>query len=282
MAGVGFEEFSVPPGSELALPPLFGGNILESELETEVEFVDGGLSGDNLQDEEEEESQQRQRELGRRKIQALCRRCKEMEQVGRGCRVGWSWIRIQGWGPNLALSPEPSHLARLGSNLSDSGSGQGPDVSLALCPPYRFLMRVLDSYGDDYRQSQLTIVLEDEGSPSTEAPTPGNTENEPPEKETPRRFPGPPPAGPEPKSPSQAETPTGKKRRRHGREDKEQRGRRLAPALLPIDDFPAQLKEEDEFPCDQDAVLTSSWPLPRPKLLPYPKFSSPGACADFD
>uniref|UniRef100_A0A674J009 TCF3 fusion partner n=1 Tax=Terrapene triunguis TaxID=2587831 RepID=A0A674J009_9SAUR len=147
-------------------------------------------------------------------------------------------------------------------------------------------MRVLDSYGDDYRQSQLTIVLEDEGSPSTEAPTPGNTENEPPEKETPRRFPGPPPAGPEPKSPSQAETPTGKKRRRHGREDKEQRGRRLAPALLPMDDFPAQvlLKEEDEFPCDQDAVLSSSWPLPRPrdKLLHYPKFSSPGACADFD
>nr|XP_048688604.1 TCF3 fusion partner isoform X2 [Caretta caretta] len=81
MAGVGFEEFSVPPGSELALPPLFGGNILESELETEVEFVDGGLSGDNLQDEEEEESQQRQRELGRRKIQALARRCKEIEQV---------------------------------------------------------------------------------------------------------------------------------------------------------------------------------------------------------
>uniref|UniRef100_A0A8C3HC51 Uncharacterized protein n=1 Tax=Chrysemys picta bellii TaxID=8478 RepID=A0A8C3HC51_CHRPI len=117
MAGVGFEEFSVPPGSELAL-----------ELETEVEFVDGGLSGDNLQDEEEEESQQRQRELGRRKIQALCRRCKEMEQVGRGCR--------------------------------------GPDVSLALCPPYRFLMRVLDSYGDDYRQSQLTIVLEEGCSPS--------------------------------------------------------------------------------------------------------------------
>uniref|UniRef100_A0A674IUP2 TCF3 fusion partner n=1 Tax=Terrapene triunguis TaxID=2587831 RepID=A0A674IUP2_9SAUR len=105
MAGVGFEEFSVPPGSELALPPLFGGNILESELETEVEFVDGGLSGDNLQDEEEEESQQRQRELGRRKIQALGRRCKEIEQVGRGCRWGWSWT--QGWGRNLAPPPEP-------------------------------------------------------------------------------------------------------------------------------------------------------------------------------
>eukprot|EP00079_Xenopus_tropicalis_P018729 XP_004920899.1 PREDICTED: TCF3 fusion partner-like [Xenopus tropicalis] len=81
MAGVGFEEFSVPPGSELALPPLFGGNILESELETEVEFVDGGLSGDNLQDEEEEEAQQRQRELHRRKFLTLSRRCKEIELV---------------------------------------------------------------------------------------------------------------------------------------------------------------------------------------------------------
>ncbi|MEE6482932.1 hypothetical protein FKM82_013385 [Ascaphus truei] len=81
MAAVSFEEFSVPPGSELALPPLFGGNILESELETEVEFVDGGLSGDNLQDEEEEEALQRQRELHRRKFLALSRRCKEIEQV---------------------------------------------------------------------------------------------------------------------------------------------------------------------------------------------------------
>ncbi|XP_067402559.1 TCF3 fusion partner [Emydura macquarii macquarii] len=251
MAGVGFEEFSVPPGSELALPPLFGGNILESELETEVEFVDGGLSGDNLQEEEEEESQQRQRELGHRKIQALGRRCKELEQVNE--RV----------------------LNRL---------HQVQKITRRLKQERRFLMRVLDSYGDDYRQSQLTIVLEDEGSPSTEAPTPGNTENEPPEKETPRRFPGPPLAGPEPKSPSQAETPSGKKRRRHGREDKEQRGRRPAPALLPIDDFPVQIKGEDEFPCNQDAVLGPSWPPPRhrDKLLHYPKFSSPRACNEFD
>lgn len=76
MAGVGFEEFSVPPGSELALPPLFGGNILESELETEVEFADGGL-----QEEEEEEGVLRQQEMTRRKCQALARRCKELEQV---------------------------------------------------------------------------------------------------------------------------------------------------------------------------------------------------------
>ncbi|XP_025919678.1 TCF3 fusion partner [Apteryx rowi] len=81
MAGVGFEEFSAPPGSELALPPLFGGNILESELETEVEFVDGGLSGEALPGAEQDESRQHQRQLARRKLQALGHRCREIEQV---------------------------------------------------------------------------------------------------------------------------------------------------------------------------------------------------------
>uniref|UniRef100_A0A8B9MK17 TCF3 fusion partner n=1 Tax=Accipiter nisus TaxID=211598 RepID=A0A8B9MK17_9AVES len=85
MAGVAFEEFSAPPGSELALPPLFGGNILESELETEVEFVDGaGLGGGArppAQEEEEEEEGRRRREAARRKLQALGRRCREIEQV---------------------------------------------------------------------------------------------------------------------------------------------------------------------------------------------------------
>lgn len=87
MAAVGFEEFSAPPGSELALPPLFGGHILESELETEVEFVSGGLgegSGLRERDEEEEAARgrrRRQRELNRRKYQVLGRRCREIEQV---------------------------------------------------------------------------------------------------------------------------------------------------------------------------------------------------------
>ncbi|KAK9395526.1 TCF3 fusion partner-like [Crotalus adamanteus] len=76
MAAVGFEEFSVPPGSELALPPLFGGNILESELETEVEFADGGIP-----EEEEEEDMLRQQELTRHKCQVLAQHCKELEQV---------------------------------------------------------------------------------------------------------------------------------------------------------------------------------------------------------
>lgn len=84
---MGFEEFSAPPGSELALPPLFGGHILESELETEVEFVSGGLGGSGLRERDEEEEaargqRRRQRELNRRKYQALGRRCREIEQVG--------------------------------------------------------------------------------------------------------------------------------------------------------------------------------------------------------
>ncbi|OWK16270.1 hypothetical protein Celaphus_00004900, partial [Cervus elaphus hippelaphus] len=189
MAAVGFEEFSAPPGSELALPPLFGGHILESELETEVEFVSGGLGGSGLRERDEEEEaargrRRRQRELNRRKYQALGRRCREIEQVE----------------SELGCSP---------------------------FPPAGFLMRVLDSYGDDYRSSQFTIVLEDEGSQGTDAPTPGNAENEPPEKEglsPPRRTPAP----PEPGSPAPGEGPSGRKRRRTPRD-----GRRVGAALTP-------------------------------------------------
>uniref|UniRef100_A0A8C6R525 TCF3 fusion partner n=1 Tax=Nannospalax galili TaxID=1026970 RepID=A0A8C6R525_NANGA len=108
MAAVGFEEFSAPPGSELALPPLFGGHILESELETEVEFVSGGLGSSGLRERDEEEEaargrRRRQRELNRRKYQALGRRCREMEQVGE-CGVLFR-------GPWPKLPPLPgSHL----------------------------------------------------------------------------------------------------------------------------------------------------------------------------
>uniref|UniRef100_G1QD99 INO80 complex subunit F domain-containing protein n=1 Tax=Myotis lucifugus TaxID=59463 RepID=G1QD99_MYOLU len=86
MATVGFEEFSTTPSSELALPPLFGGHILESELETEVEFVFGCLGSSSLQERDEEVEaarglRQRQQELNHRKYQALGRRCREIEQV---------------------------------------------------------------------------------------------------------------------------------------------------------------------------------------------------------
>lgn len=241
MAAVGFEEFSAPPGSELALPPLFGGHILESELETEVEFVSGGLGGSGLRERDEEEEaargrRRRQRELNRRKYQALGRRCREIEQVNE--RV----------------------LNRL---------HQVQRITRRLQQERRFLMRVLDSYGDDYRASQFTIVLEDEGSQGTDAPTPGNTENEPPEKDglsPPRRT----PALPEPSSPAPGEGPSGRKRRRVPRE-----GRR-AGAVLTAELAPVQIKVEEDFGFETDEALDSGWVSRGPdKLLPYPTLASP-------
>ncbi|OBS57371.1 hypothetical protein A6R68_11512 [Neotoma lepida] len=226
MAAVGFEEFSAPPGSELALPPLFGGHILESELETEVEFVSGGLGGSGLRERDEEEEaargrRRRQRELNRRKYQALGRRCREIEQER------------------------------------------------------RFLMRVLDSYGDDYRASQFTIVLEDDGSQGTDVPTPGNAENEPPDKEglSPlQRTPAP----LDPSSPAPGEGPSGRKRRRAPRV-----GPSLTPELAPVQ-VGAEgwgqgvIKVEEDFGFEADEALDSSWVSRGPdKLLPYPTLASP-------
>ncbi|XP_075392674.1 TCF3 fusion partner [Tenrec ecaudatus] len=240
MAAVGFEEFSAPPGSELALPPLFGGHILESELETEVEFVSGGLGGAGLRERDEEEEaargrRRRQRELNRRKYQALGRRCREMEQVNE--RV----------------------LNRL---------HQVQRITRRLQQERRFLMRVLDSYGDDYRAGQFTIVLEDEGSQGTDAPTPGNAENEPPEKELtpPRRT----PAVPESSSPVAGEGPSGRKRRRAPRDGRRGTGSTLTPELTPV-----QIKVEDDFGFEADEALDSSWVSREPdKLLPYPTLAS--------
>ncbi|XP_015706754.2 TCF3 fusion partner, partial [Coturnix japonica] len=146
MAAVGFEEFSAPPGSELALPPLFGGHILEGELEAEVEFEAGGGPGGpgGGGDEEEEEEEQRREEgrrreeMARRKMAALGRRCRELEQVNARalCRLQW--------------------VQRMTRRLQQER---------------RFLMKVLDSYGDNYRQSHLTFLLEDE---AFRPPHPGN------------------------------------------------------------------------------------------------------------
>ncbi|KAB0393554.1 hypothetical protein E2I00_003286, partial [Balaenoptera physalus] len=240
MAAVGFEEFSAPPGSELALPPLFGGHILESELETEVEFVSGGLGGSGLRERDEEEEaargrRRRQRELNRRKYQALGRRCREIEQV------------------NERVLNRLHQVQRITRRLQQE-------------------RRVLDSYGDDYRASQLTIVLEvsamrprvgwenreprtqpsrahlpvcqDEGSQGTDAPTPGNAENEPPEKE--------------------GLTPSGL-----GKNSE-------AGALLtPCSHLP-QIKVEEDFGFEADEALDSSWVSRGPdKLLPYPTLASP-------
>ncbi|XP_073880779.1 TCF3 fusion partner isoform X3 [Macaca fascicularis] len=120
MAAVGFEEFSAPPGSELALPPLFGGHILESELETEVEFVSGGLGGSGLRERDEEEEaargrRRRQRELNRRKYQALGRRCREIEQVA--CIMCLALCQ----GPGRAISRGASLTTQMGPPMSPGG-----------------------------------------------------------------------------------------------------------------------------------------------------------------
>ncbi|ELK38096.1 TCF3 fusion partner like protein [Myotis davidii] len=144
MAPVGFEEFSAPPGSELALPLLFGDHILKSE--TEVEFMSGVLGSSSFREQDEEEEAARgqqwhQREHNRRSTRRW------VQRITRRLQQEWS-----------------------------------------------FLKRVLDSYGDNYRASQFTILLEDEGSQGTDAPTPGNAENEPPKEEglsPPKRMPAP-------------------------------------------------------------------------------------------
>ncbi|XP_053546696.1 TCF3 fusion partner isoform X2 [Bombina bombina] len=255
MASVNFEEFSVPPGSELALPPLFGGNILESELETEVEFVDGGLSGDNLQDEEEEEAQQRQRELNKRKFLALNRRCKEIEQVNE----------------------------RLLNRLH-----QVQKITQRLKKERRCLMKVLDDYGDDYRQSHLTLLLEDEGNRLCSTPTPVNSENEPTENEELALAQHCLPGGPldlepmSPESPSLAEGPPAKKRKKN-KEEKDQIGKKITSPLLPTEPLLAQVKIEEDYLCEGDELPLSWQPLsPRDKILHYTKFSSPGQCSDFE
>ncbi|XP_072420746.1 TCF3 fusion partner homolog [Chiloscyllium punctatum] len=144
MAAVGFDDFP-GPCSELALPPLFGGNILASELEQEVEFTDSGLhegrgrEEEEVQDEEEEGDEEedeeqvlrRRREAYRPKYHALLRRCKEIELV------------------NEMLLNRLECVGKITQRLKQER---------------RFLMRCLDSHGDEYRTAQLTIVLEDEGS----------------------------------------------------------------------------------------------------------------------
>ncbi|XP_036154802.1 TCF3 fusion partner-like [Myotis myotis] len=237
MAAVGFEEFSAPPGWELALPLLFGGHILESELETEVEFVSGGLGSSRLQEREEEEEaaqggrQQCQGELNHRKYQVLGRRCREIERV----------------------LNKLHQIQRLTRRLQQER---------------RFLMRVLDSYSDDYRASQFTILLEDKGSQGTDAPTPGNAENEPPEKEglsPPRRTPAPTEAS----SPAPGEGPSSWKRQRVPQEG----CREGVPLTLEL--APVQTKVEEDFGFKAVEDLDSSWVSRGPdKLLPYPTLAS--------
>ncbi|XP_062848668.1 TCF3 fusion partner [Trichomycterus rosablanca] len=116
--------------SDLALPPLFGGHILEAELEAAgVELTSGGTeilqSGGSAQVEQKEI-----REMDKKKYHALHKRVKEIEQV------------------NEKILARLHHIQRLTRRMKKER---------------RFLMKTLDTYGDDYRIAALTIPLEDEG-----------------------------------------------------------------------------------------------------------------------
>ncbi|XP_019896200.2 TCF3 fusion partner isoform X2 [Esox lucius] len=124
--------------SGLALPPLFGGHILEAELEPggvelgpDEELGPGStelledrcqVSGAGPEQEEEEK-----RELEKKKYLALSKRCKEIEQV------------------NEKIVGRLQQVQRLTRRMKKER---------------RFLMKTLDAHGDDYRNAQLTILLE--------------------------------------------------------------------------------------------------------------------------
>ncbi|XP_061675949.1 TCF3 fusion partner isoform X2 [Syngnathoides biaculeatus] len=124
--------------SGLALPPLFGGHILEAELEPGgVELGPGevelGPGGSELLESAAPEDEER-RVLDKRKYLALHRRCKEIEQV------------------NHKILGRLHQVQRLTRRLKKER---------------RFLMKTLDAHGDDYRNAQLTMLLEDEpGAPT--------------------------------------------------------------------------------------------------------------------
>uniref|UniRef100_A0A8U8C6T5 INO80 complex subunit F domain-containing protein n=1 Tax=Geospiza parvula TaxID=87175 RepID=A0A8U8C6T5_GEOPR len=131
MAGVSFEEFSAPPGAELALEPLFGGNILESEGEPEARPPphphrggSGQEGGEGRGEGPEDPPELRRRRL---KLQALGRRCREIRQVN--ARALQRLRQVQRETRRMQLER-------------------------------RFLMQVLDSHGDRYRQGQLTVLLQ--------------------------------------------------------------------------------------------------------------------------
>ncbi|XP_043935478.1 TCF3 fusion partner [Protopterus annectens] len=259
MAAVGFEEFSAPLGSDLALPPLFGGNILESELDTEVEFVDAGMDEESHRD-EEEEILQRQQELYKKKYQVLSRRCKEIEQV------------------NEKL------LNRL---------NQVQKITRRLKKERKFLMRTLQVYGDDYRKAQLTILLEEDGNRGEDILSPVNAENEPLEGEStlathkPRianSRSAPDSRGSESPSVTDASSAKKKKKLREEREVSSSR-KPSHPFSSVASEHPIQLKLEEDMSCEPgETSLTQSWQSSSPveERVHYSDYSSPTTCPDFE
>ncbi|PWA23889.1 hypothetical protein CCH79_00010841 [Gambusia affinis] len=147
--------------SGLALPPLFGGHILEAELEPGgVELGPGEVvldpdpgSSELLESTPQEDEERRA--LDKRKCLVLSRRCKEIEQVNQKIlgrlhqvqRITRRLKKERRYETSMSIKSFYAYLQVL------------PECSADF---HRFLMKALDAHGDDYRNSQLTILLEEE------------------------------------------------------------------------------------------------------------------------
>ncbi|XP_041038327.1 TCF3 fusion partner [Carcharodon carcharias] len=268
MAAVGFDDFP-GPCSELALPPLFGGNILESELEQEVEFADAGLiedaggGGGGREEEEEEEeeeaaaaaAQELRREKYRRKYQALQHRCKEMESV------------------NEMLLNRLEYVRKITQRFKKER---------------RFLMKCLDSHGDSYRTAQLTILLEDVGSQAEETLLGDRTQSSQQE--------GADPHGPRPRplaaqgsqesgSPLPGEGGTTKSKKIKDERDSQPAGKRHSSPfyILAHHQIKQECSDEEMSPRDGTEPLRQVWDPGSPEhKTGYSKYPSPASYPEFD
>ncbi|XP_046702598.1 TCF3 fusion partner [Silurus meridionalis] len=122
--------------SGLALPPLFGGHILEAELEAAGVELSSGATEILESGGPPEDVHKDTRDVDKTKYQALSGRVKELERVNER---------------TLARLHRVQRLTR------------------RLKKERRFLMKTLDAYGDDYRNAELAVSLEDEPEAALDA-----------------------------------------------------------------------------------------------------------------
>ncbi|XP_072350993.1 TCF3 fusion partner-like [Scyliorhinus torazame] len=256
MAAVGIDDFAGPCGSELALPPLFGGTILESEPEQELEFgaavheEAGGEDEDEGGEEEEEEdgaARRLRQERDRRKHRALQRRCREMESV------------------NDMLLNRLEYVKKITQRLKKER---------------RFLMKSLDCHGDSYRSAQLTILLEEAGCPAEEGLLgdvgPGGLMDGP-DGQAAR------PQGASSPMPSEGSS-VKRKRIKEERDPLPGVKRQYSPFyLLTHDQIKQECSDEELSPRDVTETLGKCWqPASPDDKAAYSDYPSPGPYPDFD
>ncbi|KAI5105739.1 TCF3 fusion partner, partial [Silurus meridionalis] len=114
--------------SGLALPPLFGGHILEAELEAAGVELSSGATEILESGGPPEDVHKDTRDVDKTKYQALSGRVKELERV------------------NERTLARLHRVQRLTRRLKKERR--------------QFLMKTLDAYGDDYRNAELAVSLE--------------------------------------------------------------------------------------------------------------------------